>query len=425
MKSLVPNDSVKFLTLKIERIVPDGYGIGFADGLTVFVPLTAAGDLVKVKIDREKSRIAFASLIEILEPSVDRIVPQCQYFGRCGGCDFQQMNYEAQLRAKVGIIKDALRRIGKIDWQQEIKIIESPNQWNYRTRVQWKRDGDRFGYFERNSHRVIDVDVCPILTPLLQHELKNQRENLKKANFAEIQIVSGEREISARHGRQNEIFDENFYAANQEAGEDESQVSTSKAKAKEIFQTVGEFEYSFSAATFFQVNHDLLPQFVETVIGDSSGNLALDLYCGVGLFSLFLAKRFETVLGIEGNSQSIELARVNAQTANLPNIIFKTFFVGEWLTKNPDNLKPPDLVLLDPPRSGAERETIECLIELKPQQIVYVSCNPTTLARDLRLLLESNVYKIEQITAFDFFPQTHHIETIVHLRRILIDNFPK
>ncbi|MEP6924337.1 MAG: class I SAM-dependent RNA methyltransferase, partial [Pyrinomonadaceae bacterium] len=413
MKPFRPTDSGKFLTLNIERIVPDGYGIGFADGLTVFVPLTAAGDTIKVRVDWQKGKIAFASLIEILKPSADRVVPLCPFFGRCGGCDFQQMNYEAQLRAKAGIIKDALRRIGKIDWQDKIQVVPSPVEWNYRTRVQWKREGDRLGYFERNSHRVIDVDLCPILAPALQNELNNQRENFKKTNFAEVQAVSNETEVSRRFGRQNAHFDENFYAANKKAGEEEREISINKAKTKEIYQMVGKFTYAFSAATFFQVNHALLLQFVETAIGDANGNLALDLYCGVGLFALPLAKRFTKVLGIEGNQQSIEFARSNARQARLPNAKFEVAFVGEWLTKNTDNLKSPDLVLLDPPRTGAERITIASLLRLKPNQIVYVSCNPATLARDLQLLLESNVYKIEQITAFDFFPQTHHVETIV------------
>lgn len=407
-----PNDL--FLTLRIERIVPDGYGIGFTEGLTIFVPLTVPNDLVKVRLERKKGKIAFASVVEILEPSPDRIIPPCPFFGRCGGCDFQQLNYPAQLNAKVVIIKDALRRIGKIEWQDEIKIFESLSQWNYRTRVQWRRDGRKLGYFERNSHRVIDVDVCPILVPLLQKEATSQREN--QAMFTELQAVASDSEVSVRAGRQDEIFDENFYAANKQASEEELEISVNKVVAKEIRQKVGEFEYAFSAATFFQVNHNLLPQFVETALGTARGDLALDLYCGVGLFSLPLAKRFKTVLGIEGNEQSIKFARANAQTANLLNVQFETAWVGDWLTKNIDKLKSsPDLIVLDPPRTGAEPETIKSLIKLAPAQIIYVSCNPATLARDLRLLTE--YYKIEQITAFDFFSQTHHVETIVHLHK--------
>ena len=411
------------MTVKIERIVPDGYGIGFADGLTVFVPLTAAGDLVKAKIDRQKGTIAFASVIEILEPSADRIVPSCPYFGRCGGCDFQQMNYEAQLAAKVEIVKDALRRIGKIEWPGKINIIRSPAEWNYRTRAQWKRDGDKLGYFERNSHRVIDIEVCPILAMPLQTQLEQERKNFKKTNFAEVQAVAGNNQISRRVGRRDATnFDENFYAANQEAVQPERKASIESENADEVSLTIGGFEYRFSAATFFQVNHSILPQFIETAIADAKGTLALDLYCGVGLFSLPLAKRFDQVIGIEGNTASIEFAQKNAANAGLQNATFESAVVGEWLRQNVE--KKVDFVLLDPPRTGAERETIESLITMKPKQIVYASCNPATLGRDLRLLLENGDYQIEHITAFDFFPQTHHVETIVRLLKTVNNTKP-
>ena len=418
MKPQNRNIKEQFLTVKIERLVPDGYGLGFADGLTVFVPLTAVGDLVRAKIDRQKGTVAFASTVEILEPSADRIVPPCQYFGRCGGCDFQQMNYGAQLDAKAGMIKDALRRIGKIDWPEKIEIVPSPSEWNYRTRVNWKRDKSQLGYFERSSHRVIDIETCPILATLLQNELSCQRENLSGTNFAGLQAVSSDNEISRRVGRQYGVFDENFYAANHEAAELEKGISAAPGKAHEIFLRVGDFDYAFSAATFFQVNHSLLPSFVKTAIGAVSGDYALDLYCGVGLFSLPLAGRFGEVRGIEGNPDSIELARKNVQKAGLTNVKFETALVGDWLANKAATLSSLDFVLLDPPRTGAERQTIANLLKIKPRQIVYVSCNPATLARDLRLLLETGIYQIEQITAFDFFPQTHHVETIVHLRKV-------
>lgn len=407
------------MIVKIERIVPDGYGIGFANGLTIFVPLTTPGDVIKARIERQKGKIAFASLIEILEPAVDRIAPPCPYFGRCGGCDFQQMNYAAQLRAKVAILKDALRRLGKIDWPEEIKIVPSPAEWNYRTRVQWKDDGNgRFGYFERNSHQVIDIETCPILARPLQQELSRQRQNLKRSKQIEVQAVSADEQISIRLGRESEIFDENFYAANREASEMERQMPADKSGTKEICAKVGDLNYVFSAATFFQINQTLLSAFLKTVLSQSSGNFALDLYCGVGLFSLPLAARFGKVIGVEGNRSSIKFACKNAESACLTNAQFENAFVGAWLTANLQLLEAPDFVLLDPPRTGAERETIENLISLKPREIVYVSCNPATLARDLRILLESQRYRIERITCFDFFPQTHHVETIVKLRLI-------
>jgi 23S rRNA (uracil1939-C5)-methyltransferase len=410
----------KFLELSIERIVPDGYGIGFAEGLTVFVSLAAVGDRLRVKVDREKGKVAFANIVEILEPSPDRIEPPCPYFGRCGGCDFQQLNYAAQLRAKVGIVRDALRRIGKIDWQEEIEIVPSPREWNYRTRVQWKRDGKKLGYFERNSHHVQDVEICPIIAPSLQKELAGWREKIKTeyVNFGEIQAVSADEQVSWQFNDAQSNFDENFYAANKDAEKEEIRLDEFDNAASEISLKINEFTYKFSASGFFQVNHEILPQVLERALQNAQGNLALDLYCGVGLFSLPLAKRFAQVAGIEGNRASVEFAAENAAQAELSNIKFETAWVGDWLAKNAEELPEVDLILLDPPRTGSERETINRLIELKPKQIVYVSCNPTTLARDLKLLVESNVFVIENITAFDFFPQTHHVETVVKLRRV-------
>ena len=410
----------QFLTVKIERIVPDGAGIGFAEGLTVFVPLAAPGDVCRVRVIRKKGSIAFAEIVEILENSSARAAPPCPYFGACGGCDFQQLNYSAQLSAKVEIIRDCLRRIGKIDWQQELEIIASPNEFAYRTRAQWKLEDKNFGYFEPNSHRVIDIETCPILARPLQQELTVWRSIVKNetTNFSEIQAVSARAATSWRFSNGRHEFDENFYAANREiAQESRSQTAADNDSAKEVSFFLNNFEYKFSAATFFQVNHELLPTFVETALGESSGDFALDLFCGVGLFALPLARKFKKVAGVEGNRTSIEFARQNAAHAKLKNAEFYTAFVGEWLARSVFDLSKVDFVLLDPPRTGADKATIQSLIQMRPQEIVYVSCNPATLARDLRILCENN-FAIEQITAFDFFPQTHHVETVVRLKSI-------
>ncbi|HYP49612.1 MAG TPA: class I SAM-dependent RNA methyltransferase [Pyrinomonadaceae bacterium] len=400
----------------IEKIVPDGFGLAHAENLTIFVPLVAAGDRVLVRVERKKGKVAFAELVEISEPSADRVEPLCPHFGVCGGCDFQQLNYNAQLRAKVEIIRDCLRRIGKIDWQKEIEIVPSPDAWNYRTRAQWKRDGKKLGYFERKSHRVCDVRVCPILTETLQKTLQSARENSNR-NFAELRATaSGETvSLSVADRKTDADPDETFYAANKIQEEnDRTDASSRKSKAEEISLKIGEFDYSFSADVFFQVNHALLPEFIETAIGKAEGNLALDFYCGVGLFTLPLAAKFKKVVGIEGNRLSIEFAKTNAGNNDLKNIDFQVSAVGKWLTENAAKVAAVDLVLLDPPRSGAETETIETLIRLQPAKIVYVSCNPATLARDLRAFTAGG-YEIENVRAFDFFPQTHHVETVVHL----------
>jgi 23S rRNA (uracil1939-C5)-methyltransferase len=383
---------VKDLIVKIERIVPNGFGIAFAEGLTIFVSLAAIGDKVSIRINKKKGKLAFAEIVEIIEDSPFRVKPKCVYFGKCGGCDFQQMSYEAQLSAKVEIIKDCLKRIGKLDWQEEISIIPSLNPFDYRSRASWHADTrtKKLGYFRRNSNDVFDIETCEILTSELKETFANFKQNL---NFAEI--WSEKIEIEATN-------------ANEQISVYSSEIIE---PTNEIFFETEDFRYFYNAETFFQGNQSLIPKLIELATKDVNGKIALDLYCGVGLFSLPLAKNFEKVLAVEANSVSIEFAKKNAENARLSNVEFTDEDVKEWLESN--EIKP-DFVLLDPPRTGAEKDVLEKIIQLKPHNISYVSCEPSTLARDLKVLVE-NGFKIDSITAVDLFPQTHHIETVVKL----------
>jgi 23S rRNA (uracil1939-C5)-methyltransferase len=392
-KSIKPG---KILDVKIEKIVPNGFGLAFAENLTIFVSLAAAGDQVRVRLNQIKGKTAFAEIVEIIEPSSERIKPLCVYFGRCGGCDFQQLNYESQLKAKVGIIKDCLTRIGKINFAGEIKIIGSPQDFGYRSRAQWHVNTrtQRIGYFRRNSHDVIDVETCPILTAELQKTLTDLRGEIEWQSFWSEKV-----EIEAAN-----------------VGEKVSIYSAELVEpTEEISFVLGENRYFYDARSFFQGNLFLVEALVETALGDARGKIALDLYCGVGLFTLPLARKFEKVFGVEANEKAIESAKKNIENARLENTEVFAESVGEWLVENEEKLSDIDFVLLDPPRSGTEKETIENILRIKPKQISYVSCEPSTLARDLRILCES-VYEIESITALDLFPQTHHIETVVRLK---------
>lgn len=381
--------------LKIERIVPKGLGIGFAEKLTFFVPLAAKGDILKVKVNQLKGKIAFAEIVEIITPSPERIVPKCEYFGRCGGCDFQQMNYQAQLESKVAIIKDCLYRLGKINFEKEIEAIGSPSDFGYRARASWHLDtrNRKIGYFKRNSHEIIDVKECPILTEDLQSTLTDLRENVEWDSFwaskLEIEAASSDGKVS--------VYSDEIMEPTEEL----------------LFSAYGE-QFLYSAHCFFQGNSFLINSLIEKAIGDISGKNALDLYCGVGLFTLPLARKFENVIGVEGNSKAIEYAVKNIENARIENVQLFAESVGDWLNEYPEKTDNIDFILLDPPRSGAEKETIEHILRISPQQISYVSCEPSVLARDLRMLIDGG-YEIESITAVDLFPQTHHVETIVKL----------
>lgn len=387
----------EILEVIIEKIVPNGFGLAFAENLTVFVALAVAGERLRVKIYQLKGKTAFAEIVEIIEPSAHRVAPECVYFGRCGGCDFQQMDYETSLEAKVAILRDCLSRIGKIDFQAEIPIIAGSKSYNYRARAAWHIDTRRkkIGYFQRNSHQVIDVETCPILTPELQATLSDLRREIEwESYWAELVEIE---------------------AAN--SGEDVSIYSTELvAPSEEISFLANDNRYFYNASSFFQGNPFLIESLIETATKDAKGETALDLYCGVGLFTLPLAENFTKVIGVEGNERAVDFARKNIEQAQIEHARIFRENVGDWLSENANDLQEIDFVLLDPPRSGTEREMIENLLKIKPKAISYVSCEPATLARDLRSLSES--YELESITALDLFPQTHHVETVVRLKLI-------
>jgi len=391
----------EILEVDIEKIVPGGYGLGYAKGLTVFVPLASEGDKLKVRVYKRSAQTAFAEIVKIKEPSKIRQKPICQYFGECGGCDFQHLPYSIQLEKKVEIIRDCLRRVGKIQFN-EITIIPSEQALGYRLRAQWHIDVEsrRVGYFRRNSNNVVDVETCPILAPKLQEFLSNFRSQAIYWSFRANKKIHIE---VATDGKNLSVFSEDF-----------------PTKANDLLIKVGAEEYFFSSKVFFQANRFLLEKLIKTALEDVSGQMALDLYCGVGFFTLPLARRFKKVLAIEENAEAVEFAIKNAKVAGLENIEFFTNKTGEFLSKKVDELvgktsEKFDFVLLDPPRTGTEKKVIGELLRLEPKNICYVSCDPATLARDLRKLLEK--YDLISITAIDLFPQTHHVEAVAKLQR--------
>jgi 23S rRNA (uracil1939-C5)-methyltransferase len=412
------------LEVEIERLLPGGVGLAHAEGITLFVSLAAPGDVLRVRVDRVQGKVGFASIVEVLKPSRVRIEPPCPYFGRCGGCDFQQLTYQAQLEAKVEIIRDCLHRIAKIEMPLGIGVHHSPNQWRYRARANWQVDSVArlLGYFERGSNRVCDVEYCAVLVPELQETLERVRHEILAETDTE-QL----RDIDAVVG------DEGVSVAPPLAG----------FKTDIVSRTIGNETYYFSAAAFFQVNHELIEPLIATAIGEARGMAAVDLYCGVGLFTLPLARRFEKVIGIEASARATEFARRNIQrakqrgsptpagqpgwggtvmesvdsnvaTADLGMVQIVTARVGDWLNQHSGSLGPVDFLLLDPPRTGCENRDIAGILALRPAQISYVSCDPATLARDLKKLIASG-YSLDSIAAFDMFPQTHHVETVARM----------
>jgi 23S rRNA (uracil1939-C5)-methyltransferase len=380
--------------VRIERIVPGGAGLGHAGGRTIFVGLAAPGDLLRVRIEQTRGQVAFASITEVIEPSQSRVEPPCPYFGRCGGCDFQQLDYGAQLEAKVSIVRDCLRRIARIEPPQDIPITAPPDAWHYRARAQWQYDPlrRRLGYFERGSHRVCDVVECPVLVRPLQEALARLRQEMMDDSLPE------ETEFHAVAGAEGATL------APPPGPNDPGEAGL----------RIGDFHYRFNAEGFFQINHELLPALIAAALEGAQGERAVDLYCGVGLFTLPLAQRFAHVTGVESSPTAIRYAGSNLSDAHLSHVSFECAKVSDWLRTNAPLGAPVDFLLLDPPRAGAEDDAIKSIITLAPKRIAYVSCDPATLARDLKHLTEAR-YRLDAVAAFDMFPQTHHVETVAHL----------
>ncbi|HEV7860303.1 MAG TPA: class I SAM-dependent RNA methyltransferase [Pyrinomonadaceae bacterium] len=399
-----PSGAGEILEVHIERILPGGAGLAHAEGRTILVGLAAPGDHLRVRLEQARGNVSFAKIVEILTPSPVRVLPPCPYFGRCGGCDFQQLSYEAQLAAKVEIIRDCLRRIARIEPPGDIPITPSPLNWRYRSRAQWQYDPitHSLGYFERGSHKVCDVLECPVLVPALQETLLDLRARLKEgslpAEVREFQSVAGDEGASLLP-------------------------PLTGGQTREVTRRIAGENYRFNAAGFFQINHELLAPLVNAALTDAHGEMAhgataVDLYCGAGLFTLPLARRFTRVTGVEASAHAVAYARRNLSDAGLTNASVHSATVSSWLKEHGPALAPVDYLLLDPPRTGAEEGAIAGILLSRPQRIAYVSCDPATLARDLKQLL-SGGYHLDTITAFDMFPQTHHVETVTHLAVLL------
>ncbi len=383
------------------------------DGRAVFVPFGLPGERVRVRLTEEKRNFARGELVEVLEESPQRIIPRCRHFGMCGGCHYQNLPYENQLLAKTEILCDQLVRIGKIENPPVQKMIACPNPWNYRNHVQFHltKDG-RLGYIgagTTSTQGIIPITECHLpevsinsLWPQLEFE---SEMNIERVSFRagkdddlmlvlesdspeppELEIEAG---ISIAH-----IYEDNAVVI---AGNDH------------IVIRVWDRDFRVSAVSFFQVNTVMAEKMVHHLLAYllvSSSTTLLDVYCGVGLFSAFLAPKCKTVIGIESSPSACEDFAVNLDE-------FENVELYEGLAEDviPHLEVKPDVVLVDPPRTGLEKRVVDGLLKLNPRVIVYVSCDPSTLARDAARLINGG-YRLKDVTPFDLFPQTYHIESI-------------
>lgn len=398
--SLSAGDIIEVTT---ERLAYGGDAVARYNGLALFVPFAAPGERLRVRVTEVKKNFARAIIEQMVTAADSRREAPCRYFGECGGCQLQHINYEAQLRAKSGFVRDALERVGRLDWPHEIEVRHA-GEFGYRARAQVKIERvdeaqTSIGFARAGSRSVCDVASCAILLP----ELDSALGALRNAVAEHPDLIAGPGTLGGVN-----------IAAGDSAVSFEPQVRGLPGGV--LSRRVAGFTFRFSPATFFQANPLMLESLLTEAIGDESGSLAIDLFAGAGLFTLPLARRYTRVIGVESDRRSAAFARDNIAANKLSNADVYQASAAGWLEKFAARRNPaPDLVLLDPPRTGAA-DTIPHILSVKPGRITYVSCDPTTLARDLRKLLDAG-YDLRKVVALDMFPQTYHVETVVKLER--------
>lgn len=382
--------------LRIDDLSNLGEGVGRIDGWVVMVPFTLPGERVRARIWRNKKNFSDADLVTVLEASPQRVSPPCPIFGECGGCQYQHLSYEGQLAWKTRQIRELLRRIGGIEIEVE-PCHGSPETYGYRSKITPHYDGPRDGKigpigFQRFANRsIIDVPQCPIASPAINAALPEAR--------AEVRATVAKR----RRGGTLLLRD--------------SREGVSTDNRETLTEMIGDRTFQFVAGEFFQNNPHILPDLVEYALDQASGlPFLVDAYCGVGVFGICGAKRFERIHGVELNANAIALARANAQINGVTNI---DFVIGEAeaIFARLEFPAAETAVILDPPRKGCDELFLRQLFAFAPARIVYVSCGPDTQARDLRLILDAG-YRLERVQPFDLFPQTRHIENVATLVRV-------
>lgn len=430
------------MRLKIEKLIYGGEGLArltgkeTGPGKSVFVPFVLPGEEIEAEVTEEKPGFARARLESVIERSQLRVEPHCPYFQRCGGCHYQHISYENQLATKADILRETLRRTAKLELPCELQIHASP-PWSYRNRTRLKVQATpdfAIGYYKFRSHDLLPIEQCPISSPLINRAIAALWEKGRTiglpGSLREIEFFANEAddslllELYLAHGTPAKPAQQACEAmaellpqvlgvvAFEQTREGQFADPRKLAELKEtsLQYNVGPHRYRVSAGSFFQVNRFLLGEMGAIVTGGASGDLALDLYAGVGLFSVVLARSFPQVIAVEASQTAHADLRHNAP----PEVKAVRATTDQFLARN-SQLRP-DLVVADPPRSGLGEKVVRGLGELGAPRVTYVSCDPSTLARDLRGL-ESLGYRIEQAHLLDMFPQTFHIESVFHLAR--------
>jgi 23S rRNA (uracil1939-C5)-methyltransferase len=440
MRGVPPPPPPKSQLVEIEKPIYGGAFLARLEGKAVFVPLTLPGEQARVRITQDKRGYATAEVEEIAAAAAERVAPACPHFGACGGCHYQHADYKAQLAFKQAILRETLERGGAAAPEKISVLAGEP--WGYRNRIRLAFDAaGNPGYRGRRSHKVITVSECPIAAPLLANAAKAATEVVRE--FApllrptEIALFCDAAETAllasvfiASVGKIN--FDPFAQALSEripalkgaelvaEGHHGQPPRTASQWGAASLIYRAANFDYRVDHGAFFQVNRWLIDELVELVTAGYEGLLAWDLFAGVGLFARRLTASFAHVVAVESAPSSTQALAANLKGTTGTAIRSETLdFLRRKRERNPARLDlpvRPDLIVVDPPRAGLGVEITALLAEIAAPALVYVSCDPATLARDLRVLTGSG-YSIQSITLADLFPQTFHLETVVRLRR--------
>jgi 23S rRNA (uracil1939-C5)-methyltransferase len=437
----VPHIAELQLLVQVEKPIYGGAFLAHVEGKAVFVPLTLPGERARVRIVEDKRGYATAETDEIVEAAAERVAPACPHFGTCGGCQYQHADYAAQLAFKQAILRETLER-GGIRAREEIAVLAA-EPWAYRNRIRLAFDSEgNAGYRGWQSHAVVPIAECPIAAPVLVRAVLDAAKFFRKFGLssrpAELSLFSNAAEDSLlasvfTSGTAQVPLVDYFDALLQEVplirGVELAELHQGQlprtigqaGKASLIYHAAG-FDYRVDHGAFFQVNRWLVDELAERVTGGYVGGLAWDLFAGVGLFARRLAEQFGRVIAVESAPAAMDALAQNLAGTSATAVKATTldFLRSARKGERPDLMVPdlivPDLIVVDPPRTGLGTDVTALLGQIAAPAMVYVSCDPATLARDLRALIDAG-YAIEHITLADLFPQSFHLETVVRLRR--------
>ncbi|BCB97340.1 putative RNA methyltransferase [Dissulfurispira thermophila] len=409
----------KVITLKAELPAYGGFSIGRCNGKIVFIKNSIPGETIEARLE-EKGDYYNASTIKILEPSPDRVKPDCKFFGICGGCQLQYISYPRQIVLKEKVLKDSLKRIGKINMQLSESLFDS-NPFYYRHRGQFKVSNGKIGFYKKKTTEVVEIDNCLLMIDEINEYLLKAHNILKNRQYAavirEMHISCKDKVVVLIKVRANhllkwdklasELMQEGFHGVFIDSGR-----RLFKYGRHYITFDLEDLKYTISPMSFFQ-SHWRLNQKVVRFIRDNlqpfDGKRILDLYSGAGNFSLPIAHEAGEVIAVEENPFAIEDGKRNLQINGIKGYRFILSSIENLNIK-----ESVDILILDPPRSGLTNAAIYKILAMAPKKIAYISCNPATFARDLRKLLAG--YELQSIRMIDFFPHTYHIESLAFLR---------